>query len=134
MRLLYTSPRQENIDRVVAFMAENGVETTITNRSNWNRPSYQRFSYQQRSENRDSWPQVWINRADDYTRARELLRQLGIDPIVRHSEELNLARNPAAATSVYVRREHTVARARRIVLLSIVGVFMVLALHYLHVI
>jgi hypothetical protein len=132
MRLLYTSPRQENIDRVVAFMAENGVETTITNRSNWNRPSYQRFSYQQRTENRDRWPQVWISRADDYTRARELLRQLGIDPIVRHGEELRVQRNPEA--SVYVRREHTVARVRRIVLLSILGVFMVLALHYLHVV
>lgn len=131
MRLLYTSPRQENIDRVVAYMADNGVETTITNRSNWNRPSYQRFSYQQRSENRDSWPQVWISRADDYTRARELLRQLGIDPMVRHGEELTVARNPAA--SVYVRREHTVTRVRRIMLLAILGVFMVLALHYLHV-
>jgi hypothetical protein len=131
MRLLYTSPRPENIDRVAAFMAENGVETTITNRSNWNRPSYQRFSYQQRSENRDSWPQVWISRADDYTRGRELLRELGIEPIVRHGEELKVARNPG--TSVYTRREHTVARARRIVLLSILGVFMVLALHYLHV-
>jgi hypothetical protein len=131
MRLLYTSPRQENIDRVVAFMGENGVETTITNRSNWNRPSYQRFSYQQRSEKRDSWPQVWVSRADDYTRARELLRQLGIEPIIRHGEELQAERNPG---SVYVRREHTVARARRIVLLAILGVFMVLALRYLHVI
>jgi hypothetical protein len=134
MRLLYTSPRQENIDRVAAFMAENGVEITITNRSNWNRPSYQRFSYQQRSENRDSWPQVWISRADDYTRGRELLRELGIEPIVRHGEELAAARNPAATASVYSRREYTVARVRRIVLLSILGVFMVLALHYLHVV
>lgn len=130
MRLLYTSPRQENIDRVAAFMAENGVETTITNRSNWNRPSYQRFSYSQRSENRDSWPQVWVSKADDYTRARELLRKLGIEPEVRHAEELRVSRDPVA--SLYVRREHTVARARRIVLLSILGVFMVLALHYLH--
>jgi hypothetical protein len=131
MRLLYTSPRQENIDRVVAYMAENGVETAITNRSNWNRPSYQRFSYQQRSENRDSWPQVWVSRADDYTKARELLRQLGIEPIVRHGEELHIERNPG---SVYVRREHTVARVRRIALLAILGIFMMLALHYLHVI
>jgi broad specificity phosphatase PhoE len=130
MRLLYTSPRQENIDRVVAYMAENGVETTITNRSNWNRPSYQRFSYAQRNENRDSWPQVWINRADDYTKGRELLRQLGIEPLVRHGEELKLERNPVQ--SMYLRREHTVARVRRIALLAILGVFMVLALHYLH--
>ncbi|HTC26635.1 hypothetical protein [Dyella sp.] len=131
MRLLYTSPRQENIDRVVAFMSENGVETTITNRSNWNRPSYQRFSYQQRRENRDSWPQVWVSRADDYTKARELLRQLGIESIVRHGEELRAERDPG---TVYVRREHTVTRVRRIVLLAILGVFMVLALRYLHVI
>jgi hypothetical protein len=131
MRLLYTSPRQENIDRVVAFMSENGVETTITNRSNWNRPSYQRFSYQQRRENRDSWPQVWVSRADDYTKARELLRQLGIESIVRHGEELRAERDPS---TVYVRREHTVTRVRRIVLLAILGVFMVLALRYLHVI
>ncbi|GAB2569439.1 hypothetical protein ISP15_03335 [Dyella jejuensis] len=130
MRLLYTSPRQENIDRVVALMAENDVETTITNRSNWNRPSYQRFSYSQRNENRDSWPQVWISRADDYTRARELLRQLGIEPVIRHGEELRIARDPAA--SVYVRREHTVTRVRRIALLAILGVFVVLGLHYLH--
>jgi broad specificity phosphatase PhoE len=131
MRLLYTSPRQENIDRVIAFMNENGVETTVTNRSNWNRPSYQRFSYQQRRENRDSWPQVWVSRADDFTKARELLRQLGIESIVRYGEELRAERNPG---TVYDRREHTVARVRRIVLLAILGVFMVLALRYLHVI
>jgi hypothetical protein len=132
MRLLYTSPRQENIDRVTAFMGENGVETTVTNRSNWNRPSYQRFSYTQRSENRDSWPQVWVSKADDYTRARELLRGLGIEPEVRHAEELRISRDPVL--SVYSRREHTVARVRRIVLLAILGVFMVLALRYLHII
>ena len=131
MRLLYTSPRQENIDRVVALMTENGVETSVTNRSNWNRPSYQRFSYSQRSENRDSWPQVWISRADDYTRARELLRELGIEPVIRHGEMLKAERNPVA--SVYTRREHTVTRARRIVMLAILGIFIVLTLNYLHV-
>jgi broad specificity phosphatase PhoE len=132
MRLLYTSPRHENIDRVAAYMAENGVETTITNRSNWNRPSYQRFSYSQRNEKRDTWPQVWVSRADDYTKARELLRQLGIEPIVKYGEELAAERNPTQ--SIYTRRQHTVARVRRIVLLAILGVFMVLTLHYLHVI
>jgi hypothetical protein len=132
MRLLYTSPRQENIDRVVVLMTENGVETSVTNRSNWNRPSYQRFSYSQRSENRDAWPQVWVQRADDYTKARELMRGLGIEPEVRHGEELRVSRDPVAA--VYTRREHTVARARRIVLLAILGVFMVLALRYLHIV
>ena len=131
MRQLYTSARQENIDRVMALMAEHGIETTVTNRSNWNRPSYQRFSYTQRNDNRDSWPQVWITRADDYTRARELLRQLGIEPVVRHAEDLAAARNPGGVG--YSQRNNTVARVRRIVLLAILGVFVVLALRYLHV-
>src|SRR5665811_1440085 len=99
MRQLYTSARQENIDRVMALMAEHGIETTVTNRSNWNRLSYQRFSYTQRNKNRNTWPQVWITRADDYTRARELLRQLGIEPVVRHAEDLAAARNPGAVYS-----------------------------------
>ncbi|MGC1548241.1 MAG: hypothetical protein WA777_06895 [Rhodanobacter sp.] len=130
MRQLYTSPRQENIDRVVALMTEHGIESKVTNRSNWNRPTYQRFSYTQRNTNRDSWPQVWLTRADDYARARELLRQLGIEPLIRHSEELAADRNPTP----YDRRATTVARVRRITLLAIAGVFVVLALRYLHVI
>jgi broad specificity phosphatase PhoE len=129
MRPLYTSPRQENIDRVVALLAEHGIETTVTGRSNWNRPSYQRFSYSQRQENRESWPQVWINRADDYTQARTLMRELGIEPMVRHGEELALARN----TTPEMRRANVATRVRRIVLLAVAGAFVVLMLRYMGV-
>ena len=75
---------------------------------------------------------MWVSKADDYTKARELLRKLGIEPEVRHGEELRVSRDPVA--SMYARREHTVARARRIALLAILGIFMVLALHYLHIV
>jgi hypothetical protein len=127
MRPLYTSPRQENIDRVVALLAEHGIETTITGRSNWNRPSYQRFSYSQRNENRESWPQVWVNRADDYTQARALMRGIGIEPMVRHGEELALARNPTPES----RRAGVATRVRRIVLLALAAAFVVLMLRYM---
>ncbi|MEI7036313.1 hypothetical protein [Fulvimonas yonginensis] len=127
MRPLYTSPRQENIDRVVALLAEHGIESTVTGRSNWNRPSYQRFSYSQRSENRESWPQVWVNRADDYTQARALLRGLGIEPMVRHGEELAMARNPTPE----MRRASVATRVRRIVLLALAAAFVVLMLRYM---
>lgn len=129
MRPLYTSPRQENIDRVVALLAEHGIETTVTGRSNWNRPTYQRFSYSQRQENRESWPQVWINRADDYTQARTLMRELGIEPMVRHGEELALARN----STPEMRRASVATRVRRIVLLAVAGAFVVLMLRYMGV-
>ena len=127
MRQLYTSPRHENIDRLVALLAEHGIETTVLNRSNWNRPSYQRFSYSQRQENRESWPQVWVNRADDYTQARTLLRQLGIEPVVRHGEELRRARNPSPEQ----RRQAVVARARRLVLLFLAAVLLLMTLRYM---
>jgi len=127
MRPLYTSPRQENIDRVVALLAEHGIETTITGRSNWNRPSYQRFSYSQRNENRESWPQVWVNRADDYTQARTLMRGIGIEPLVRHGEELALARNPTPE----MRRASVATRVRRIVLLALAAAFLILMLRYM---
>ena len=130
MRQIYTSQRQENIDRVVALMTENAIETSVTNRSNWNRPSYQRFSYTERNENRDTWPQVWISRADDYTRARELLRELGIEPVIRHADELAAVRNPSPT----VQRRDTVSRVRRIVLLAVLGAFAMVVLRYLHIV
>lgn len=127
MRSLYTSPRQENIDRVVALLAEHGIETTVTGRSNWNRPSYQRFSYSQRDQSRESWPQVWVNRADDYTQARALMRGLGIEPMVRHGEELAAARNPTPE----MRRASVATRVRRIVLLALAAAFVILMLRYM---
>lgn len=127
MRPLYSSPRPENIDRVVALLAEHGIETTVTGRSNWNRPSYQRFSYSQRNESRESWPQVWVNSADDYTQARVLMRGIGIEPLVRHGEELALARNPTPE----MRRSSVATRVRRIVLLALAAAFLVLMLRYL---
>ncbi|MCX7513571.1 hypothetical protein [Frateuria sp. STR12] len=127
MRPLYTSPRQDNIDRVVSLLAEHGIETTVTGRSNWNRPSYQRFSYSQRIDSRESWPQVWVNRADDYTQARTLMRGLGIEPLVRHGEELAAARSPTPET----RRTGVATRVRRIVLLALAAAFVVLMLRYM---
>ncbi|MFC4527861.1 DUF2007 domain-containing protein [Dyella halodurans] len=130
MRQLYTSPRQENIDRVAALLAEKGIECTITNRSNWKKPSYQRFSYSQRNEDRDSWPQVWVNKADDYTEARTVLKELGIEPVIRHGEELALARNPTPEA----RQKSVATRIRRIVMLAVAGAFVVLMLRYMGVI
>ena len=130
MRQIYTSPRQENIDTVVALMAEHGIEATVANRSNYNRQSWQRFSYSQQREDRSSWAQVWITRADDYSQARKLLLELGIEPVIRHGEELAAVRNPSSPLD---RRTHIATRIRRILLLAVLVVFAVQMLRYLHV-
>jgi hypothetical protein len=127
MRQIYTSPRPESIDAVVALMAEHGIAATVENRSNYNRPTWQRFSYSQRQDDRGSWAQVWITHADDYPKARALLREIGIEPVVRHGEELAAARNPSPLD----RRNRTVTRVRRIVLLVVLGVVAVAMLRFL---
>jgi hypothetical protein len=127
MRQIYTSPRPESIDAVVALMAEHGIAATVENRSNYNRPSYQRFSYSARNDDRSRWAQVWITHADDYPKARALLREIGIEPVVRHGEELAAARNPSPLD----RRNRTVTRVRRIVLLVVLGVVALAMLRFL---
>src|SRR5450830_1507895 len=91
MRQIYTSPRMENIDRVVALMAEHGIETTIGNRQTYQRADWKRFSYTERGD-RDSWPQVSVVRSEDQTRARQVLRDAGVEPATRFADELAAAR------------------------------------------
>ena len=92
-----------------------------------NKRAYQRFSYQQQREDREQWPQVWITHADDYTRARELLKEIGLEPVIRHGDALAEARSPSPMN----RRRSVVTRARRIVLLAVAGAFVLLMLRYM---
>jgi len=91
MRQIYTSPRNANIERVVALMAENGIQTTISNRRAYQGSDWKRFSYTARGD-RESWPQVWVVRSEDQTRARQVLRDAGLEPATRFADELAAAR------------------------------------------
>lgn len=124
MRQIYTSPRQDNIDRVVALLGENDIETTVTNRSSWKRPTYQRFSYSQRQDDRDSWPQVWVQSADDFPKARALLKDIGIEPVVRFQEELQLHRQPDRRPQA----QRTASRVRLMALAVVAGVMLIVVL------
>lgn len=127
MRQLFTSPHQANIDRLVALLREQGIECSVQNVSRWNKRAHQRFSYQQQREGREQWPQVWVTHADDYTRARELLKEIGLEPVIRHGDVLAEARNP----SPVAQRRGTVTRVRRIVLLAVAGALLLLMLRYM---
>ena len=129
MRQIYTSPRQKNIDSVVALMAEHGITATVANRSNYDRPTWQRQSYSPRRQDRSRWAQVWITYADDYSKARKLLIELGIDPVIRHGEELAAARN----RSPLERRTRIATNVRRGLLVAVLVVFAIQMLRYLGV-
>ncbi len=122
MRQFYTTPRPENIDRLVALMREQGIETRIIHHANWNRSAYRRFRYTPCKHpscgERDPWPQLWVCHAEDYTRARRLMRELGVEPDVRHAKEL--AAEHTASTMAH--RHHIITRIKHFLRMLIIMV------------
>jgi hypothetical protein len=107
MRQIYTSPRVENVERIVALLGEAGIETRVTNHRSWAGRDYRRSSYSARTDSSE-WPQVWVVKAEDQPRARALLREAGIAPAVRFSEDLARSREPRpesrrASLGMYIR-------------------------------
>jgi len=122
MRQIYSSPRTENVDRVVALLGEAGIQTSVTNRSSYGGHAFRRPSYASPSA-RDSWPQVWVVKAEDQPRARALLREAGIEPATRFAEELAQARNSAEDRTA---RRNALAWRIRLFLLGVIAVLAVL--------
>lgn len=123
MRQIYTSPRMENVERVVALMAEHGIQTSITNRRTYQGADWKRFSYTAKGD-RDAWPQVSVVRSEDQTRARQVLRDAGLEPATRFADEL------AASRSAGDPRPHRRAsmHVKLVVLALIVGVALLIAM------
>jgi len=123
MRQIYTSPRVENVERVVALLNEAGIETSVTNHRSWAGRDYKRASYSSPPE-REAWPQVWIVKAEDQPRARALLREIGIEPATRFADELQRSRAAPAAAD----KRGALAWKLRIGLLAIIALMIVLHL------
>ena len=121
MRQIYTSPRVDNVDRVVAMLNDAGIATSVTNRRAYAGHDYRRPSYA-KPPDRDSWPQVWVVNADDQSRARALLRDAGVEPPTRFADELAEARGNVSPEA---RRKALVWRLR-VFLLAVIITLVVL--------
>lgn len=126
MRQIYTSPRSENVERVIALMQESNIETTMRNRRDWQGGQWKRFSYSQRGES-ETWPQVWVTNSNDQSRAREILREAGLEPATRFADELAAARSPVDPQ----RHKQSSMRVRMILLALIGGVVVLIGSNYL---
>jgi hypothetical protein len=99
----------------------------VTNRRAWAGHDYKRPSYSARQDSGE-WPQVWVVNAEDQPRARALLREAGVEPATRHSEDLARSRNTAAkpdqrrALAVYLRLA-LLAGIAILILLRLGGIF-----------
>ncbi|HET9034043.1 MAG TPA: hypothetical protein VFN25_14210 [Dokdonella sp.] len=126
MRQIYTSPRYENVERVVALLNQADIQTTVRNRRDWQGGQWKRFSYTERGES-ESWAQVWVTHSNDQTRAREILREAGLEPATRFADELAAARSPSDPR----RHKANSMRIRMILLALIGGVLLLMMTRYL---
>jgi hypothetical protein len=126
MRQVFTSPRLENVEAVERLLNEAGIATRVTQQRSYKEGSLRRnFSYRE-GANRDPDPAVWVLRAEELVRAREILRQRGLLDSTRPDSYLPQPPN----TQPGRRRDgHATATRIRMVLFGLIG--LVLLLMYL---
>lgn len=77
MRQLFSSPRLENVEGVNKLFNEAGIDTKITQGRTYKGNSRREHSYADKKRQLDSsqYPAVWVIKAEDYTKAREILHK-----------------------------------------------------------
>ena len=73
MRKIFSSQRVENAEGVANLLREAGIEVRLTNGRSYQSRRRGQFSYLDKKDD-SQLPTVWVVRADDQPRAREILR------------------------------------------------------------
>lgn len=100
MRLMFTSPRLENVESVAKLFNDAGIETKITEGRSYKGYSRRQFSYNEKNPDTSQQPAVWVLRAEHYKQARDILHEGGLLESTRDESYLPEAlqfRNAAAA-------------------------------------
>ena len=121
MRQVFTSPRLENVEGVANLLGEHGIETYISGGRSYKGARRQPFSY--RDKHGEAQPAVWIVKAEDQPRARELLRQAGLIDSTRTDSYLAEPYQPQAGPAP---GSGAVAFRVKLVLLAAIVMFVVM--------
>ena len=79
MRMMFSSARLENVEHVRKLFEDADIATKIVGGRSYKTYSRRGFSYNERqSSSNEPQPQLWVLRADDYRRAREILLENGL--------------------------------------------------------
>lgn len=94
MRQIFSSPRVHNVERLEKVLEEAGIQTRVTNKNSFltGRPH---FGYSERG-NETQWPTLWVVQADDYGRARQILRETGLLEATRDTSYFGDLPEPSA--------------------------------------
>ena len=83
MRMIFSSPRLENVEAVAKMLEDAGIEIKVTNDRSYKGSRRKPFSYRE-AQNAESNPQVWVIKAEDQHKARAMLREQGLIETTRH--------------------------------------------------
>jgi hypothetical protein len=125
MRQIFSSPRLENVEAVEQLLEQAGIQTKVSDRATWNRATKRDFSYTDRSPG-GRWPAVWVVQAEDYPKARQILRDIGLIDSPREAALDTASRGPsylgdAANETPYVPPERRAARLRLVIFAITLG-------------
>lgn len=77
MRQVFTSLRIETVEGVARLLEDAGIEVYLANGRSYHSKRGGQFSYAEPMKLKQQ-PSVWVKRAEDQPRARELLREAGL--------------------------------------------------------
>jgi hypothetical protein len=77
MRQVFTSLRIETVEGVAALLKDAGIEVYLANGRSYHSKRSSQFSYAEPMKLKQQ-ASVWVTRAEDQPRAREILRQAGL--------------------------------------------------------
>jgi hypothetical protein len=77
MRVIYSTPRLDNAQRVADLLATSGVATRLLYGPHFRRKSWRATDYRKLG-NPGDWPRVLVLANEDLPKARSLLRQAGL--------------------------------------------------------
>lgn len=86
MRQVFTSLRVETVEGVAKLLEEAGIEVYLANGRSYHSKRGGQFSYAEPMKLKQQ-PSVWVKRAEDQPRAREILRAAGLLATTRPSQE-----------------------------------------------
>lgn len=75
MRQIYQSPRLENVERVAEMLREAGIDTWISGGRSYKGNRRRTFSFKESAQEAAG---VWIVKAEDLSRATEIMRSTGM--------------------------------------------------------
>lgn len=128
MRQIFSSQRVETVEGVAELLRSHGIDVKVTNGRSYKTRRRGQFSYTDLG-NANAYPAVWIVRADDQPRAREILRDARLlDTTRRDHPTAEFAFRDTAETSNSGRG--WAWRIRIALLVVIAGVALVIGLNH----